>query len=71
MPASTGNRRGAGTKAMAVQLAAELGCVGTHQMPDGKFMPCKSHEELISTAGVDMFDTSHFDPGDLPDKGGY
>jgi len=32
----------------ADEFAAKIGCVGSHQMPNGRFMPCKTHEEYIS-----------------------
>ena len=35
------------TKKEAIQKAKELGCIGTHEMKDGKFMPCKSHEKYL------------------------
>jgi hypothetical protein len=35
------------TKKEAIMQAKELGCIGTHEMKDGKFMPCKSHERYL------------------------
>ena len=35
------------TKKEAILKAKELGCIGTHEMKDGKFMPCKSHEKYL------------------------
>ena len=32
----------------AAQAAAKLGSSGAHQMPNGRWMPCASHEEYIS-----------------------
>ena len=32
----------------ADEFAGKIGCVGSHQMPNGRFMPCKTHEEYIS-----------------------
>ena len=32
----------------AEEFAAQLGSSGTHQMPNGRWMPCKTHEEYIS-----------------------
>lgn len=31
----------------AIKRANELGCLGVHQMKDGKFMPCKNHQKYI------------------------
>lgn len=36
----------------AVQIAAKLGCVGAHQMPNGKWMPCKDHQQYKSLTGT-------------------
>jgi len=35
------------TKAEAETQAQLIGCTGTHQMLDGRFMPCKNHEEFM------------------------
>lgn len=32
----------------AVLKAKELGCIGTHEMKNGKFMPCKTHQKYLS-----------------------
>ena len=32
----------------AEEFAAKLGSSGAHQMPNGRWMPCKTHEEYIS-----------------------
>jgi len=37
------------TKAEAETQAQLIGCRGTHQMLNGRFMPCKSHEEYMSS----------------------
>ena len=37
------------TKAEALKRAKEVGCGGFHSMPDGSFMPCGSHQELVKT----------------------
>ena len=36
----------------AVQIAAKLGCVGAHQMPNGKWIPCKDHQQYKSLTGT-------------------
>jgi len=35
------------TKKEAVLKAKELGCVGIHEMKDGTFMPCKTHQKYL------------------------
>lgn len=32
----------------AEEVAAKLGCLGAHQMSNGRWMPCKTHEEYIA-----------------------
>jgi len=43
------------TKAEAEKRAMQLGCAGSHQMPNGSFMPCRSHEEFVAAIGPGMF----------------
>lgn len=35
------------TKQQAALKAKELGCVGVHEMKDGSFMPCKTHQKYL------------------------
>lgn len=37
----------------AVKRAKELDCLGVHQMKDGKFMPCKTHQKYIEMTKED------------------
>lgn len=34
------------SKVFALRVAQWIGCSGAHKMPDGKWMPCETHEEL-------------------------
>tara|TARA_R110000803_G_scaffold16021_5_gene44096 strand:+ start:2526 stop:4409 length:1884 start_codon:yes stop_codon:yes gene_type:complete len=36
------------TKEEAIAYATAIGCAGYHEMPNGKFMPCKDHVDLSS-----------------------
>jgi hypothetical protein len=39
------------SKEEAAEAAEELGCEGTHKMPDGSYMPCSKHEEFVELSG--------------------
>lgn len=39
------------SKEEAAAAAEELGCEGSHKMPDGSYMPCSTHEEFIELSG--------------------
>jgi len=39
-------------KAQALRTAKEIGCNGAHKMPDGNWMPCQSHDELIRISDI-------------------
>ena len=39
-------------KAQALKTAKEIGCSGAHKMPDGNWMPCQSHDELIRISDI-------------------
>jgi hypothetical protein len=41
------------SKKEAIERAKELGCLGAHQMKDGKFMPCKTHQKYIEITKED------------------
>jgi hypothetical protein len=43
------------TKPEAEKRAAQLGCAGSHQMPDGSFMPCRTHEEFVAAVSPGLF----------------
>jgi hypothetical protein len=36
------------TRAAALRLARRLGCEGAHEMPDGSWHACATHEELAA-----------------------
>ena len=36
----------------AEDAATALGCVGAHQMPNGRFMPCKNHETYLKLTSL-------------------
>ena len=42
MGAAKGSSRGE-----AERIARNIGCSGAHKMPDGTWMPCSSHEDLV------------------------
>jgi hypothetical protein len=43
--------KGGMTEEKAKEQAKELGCSGAHEMPDGSYMPCSSHEEFVELSG--------------------
>ena len=36
----------------AEEVASQLGCVGAHQMPNGRFMPCKTHDQYLKLTSL-------------------
>ncbi len=43
------------TKEEAIAYASTIGCVGYHEMPNGKFMPCEDHVDLSSDFDLENF----------------
>lgn len=39
-------------KSQAMRAAAEIGCSGAHKMPDGNWLPCSSHDELVRISNI-------------------